>query len=57
MAEEIEKLLDDFPLSQALMSMPGVGIKTAATIRLTIGGAGTLTSAGHLAVYIGITPV
>ncbi|MFJ6312858.1 hypothetical protein ACIQHS_12350 [Pseudarthrobacter oxydans] len=42
MAEEVEMLLDGFPLSQDLMSMPGVGIKTAATIPLTIGDAGTL---------------
>ena len=27
-AEEVEKLLDDFPLSQVLMWMPRVGIKT-----------------------------
>lgn len=56
-AEELEKLLDDFPLSQVLTSMPGVGIKTAATILLTIGDAGTFTSAGHLAAYAGIAPV
>lgn len=56
MAEEVEKLLDDFPLSQVLMSMPGVGIKTAATILLTIGDAGTFTSPGHLAAYAGIAP-
>lgn len=56
-AEEVEKLLDDFPLSQVFMSMPGVGIKTAATILLTIGDAGTFTSAGHLAAYTGIAPV
>lgn len=56
-AEEVEKLLDDFPLSRVLMSMPGVGIKTAATILLTIGDAGTFTSAGHLAAYSGIAPV
>jgi transposase len=30
-AEEVEKFLDDFPFSTVLMSMPGVGIKTAAT--------------------------
>jgi hypothetical protein len=36
-AEEVEKLLEDFPLSAVLMSMPGVGIKTAATILLVIG--------------------
>ncbi|MCX6499077.1 MAG: transposase [Arthrobacter sp.] len=29
-AEEVEKLLDDFPLSQVLMSMPAAGIKTPA---------------------------
>jgi transposase len=56
-AEEVEKLLDDFPLSQVLMSMPGVGIKTAAMILLTIGDAGTFTSPGHLAAYAGIAPV
>jgi hypothetical protein len=56
-AEEVEKLLDDFPLSGVLMSMPGVGIKTAATILLTIGDAGTFRTAGHLAAYAGIAPV
>ncbi|GAA1123508.1 IS110 family transposase [Arthrobacter flavus] len=56
-AAEVEKLLDDFPLSIVLMSMPGVGIKTAATILLTIGDASTFTSAGHLAAYAGIAPV
>jgi hypothetical protein len=54
---EVEKLLDDFPLSRDLMSMPGVGIKTAATTLLTIGDAGTFTSTGHLAAYAGIAPV
>lgn len=56
-AAEVEKLLDDFPLSNVLMSMPGVGIKTAATILLTIGDASTFTTAGNLAAYAGITPV
>ncbi|GAA4043750.1 IS110 family transposase [Arthrobacter methylotrophus] len=56
-AAEVEKLLDDFPLSTVLMSMPGVGIKTAATILLSIGDASTFTSAGHLAAYAGIAPV
>ena len=42
-ADEVEKLLDDFPLSRVLMSMPGVGIKTAATILLTIGDASSFT--------------
>ena len=56
-AEEVEKLLDDFPLSQVLMSMPGVGIKTAATLHLTIGDAGSFKTAGHLAAYAGIAAV
>ena len=56
-ADEVEKLLDDFPLSQVLMSMPGVGVKTAATILLTIGDAGAFTTAGHLASYAAIAPV
>ncbi len=38
------------------MSMPGVGIKTVATILLTVGDAGTFTSR-HLAAYAGIAPV
>ena len=29
-AEDVERMLDDHPLSQVLMSMPGVGVRTAA---------------------------
>jgi hypothetical protein len=32
-AEEVEKLLDDFPLSQVLMSMPGVASRNACNPR------------------------
>lgn len=39
------------------MPMPGVGIKTAAAILLTIGDAGRFTSPGHLPAYAGIAPV
>lgn len=56
-AEEVEKLLDDFPLSKVLISMPGVGIKTAATIRLAIGDGSSFRTSGHLAAYAGIAPV
>ena len=56
-AEEVEKLLDDFPLSKVLMSMPGVGIKTAATILLAIGDGSSFRTSGHLAAYAGIAPV
>lgn len=37
--------------------MPGVGVKTAATILLTIGDGSGFASAGHLAAYAGIAPV
>jgi transposase len=56
-AEEVEKLRDDFPLSRVLMSIPGVGIKTAATILLTIGDGSNFQTSGHLAAYAGIAPV
>ena len=39
------------------MSTPGVGIKTAATILLTIGDASSFRTSGHLAAYAGIAPV
>jgi transposase len=55
--EEVEKLLDDFPFSKVLMSMPGVGIKTAATILLAIGDGSSFRTSGHLAAYAGIAPV
>ncbi len=56
-AIQVEKLLEDYPLSGVLMSMPGVGIKTAAVILLSIGDASGFPSAAHLASYAGIAPV
>lgn len=56
LATEVEKLVDDFPLSQVLISMPGVGIKTTATILLSIGDGSTFKDAAHLAAYAGIAP-
>ena len=54
---EVERLLDDFPLRDVLISMPGVGTKTAATILLAIGDGSAFPTAGHLAAYAGIAPV
>lgn len=48
-AEQVEELLQDFPLSEVLMSMPGIGIKTAANILLAVGDCSDFRSAGHLA--------
>lgn len=57
LATEVERLLDDFPLQDVLISMPGVGTKTAATILLAIGDGSAFPTAGHLAAYAGIAPV
>lgn len=56
-AKEVEAMLADFPLSAVLMSMPGIGIKTAAQILLAIGDGSAFETAGHLAAYAGIAPV
>jgi len=56
-ASEIEEALDAHPLSEVLISMPGVGVRTAARILVEIGDASTFPTAGHLAAYAGIAPV
>lgn len=56
-AREVEAMLEDFPLASVLMSMPGIGIKTAAQILLAIGDGSAFETAGHLAAYAGIAPV
>src|SRR5699024_4425918 len=56
-AREVEAMVDDFPLSQVLTSMPGVGIKTAAQVLLATGDMSAFPTAGHLAAYAGIAPV
>src|SRR5699024_2058229 len=56
-AGEVEKLVDDFPLSRVLTSMPGVGVKTAAQILLAAGDMSASPTPGHLAAYAGIAPV
>lgn len=56
-AKQVEELLEEFPLHQVLISMPGVGIKTAANILLAVGDCSGFRSAVHLAAYAGITPV
>ena len=56
-AQEVEAMLEDFPLALVLMSMPGIGIKTAAQILLAIGDGTAFETAGHLAAYAGIAPV
>lgn len=52
----MERLLPDQPLSRALTTMPGIGIRTGAPILLEAGDGSTCDSAAHLAVYAGIAP-
>lgn len=56
-AKQVEEALDAHPLSKLLMSMPGVGIRTAARLLLDIGDGTAFPTAGHLAAYAGLAPV
>ncbi len=56
-ADDVERMLDDHPLSPVLMSMPGIGVRTAARILLEVGDGSAFASAAHLAAYAGIAPV
>lgn len=52
-AEQVEEMLQDFPLHAVLMSMPGVGVKTATNILLAVGDCSDFRLAGYLAAYEG----
>ncbi|MEU1128194.1 IS110 family transposase [Streptomyces sp. NPDC005899] len=56
LAGRIEELLEAHPLSQVLISMPGIGIRTAARILVDVGDGSSFASAGHLAAYAGLAP-
>ncbi len=56
-AHDVEALSEGSPLCAVLLSMPGVGIKTAEIIILTAGDMSTFPDAAHLASYAGIAPV
>lgn len=56
-AGQVEGMLDEFPLAEVLISMPGIGIKTASNILLAVGDCSDFASASHLAAYAGIAPV
>ncbi|MBY8883115.1 IS110 family transposase [Streptomyces sp. PLK6-54] len=53
---QISQLLEAHPLSQVLTSMPGVGVRTAAVLLVTVGDGSTFPSAAHLASYAGLAP-
>jgi transposase len=50
-------MLDAHPLSPVLISMPGVGVRTAARILLEVGDVAAFPTSGHLAAYAGLAPV
>jgi transposase len=53
---EVEKLVNNHPLSPVLTSMPGVGVRTAARLLTEVTGK-HFETAGHLASYAGLAPV
>ncbi len=55
-AVEVEKLVDAHPLQPVLISMPGVGVRTAARLLTEVSGK-QFATAGHLASYAGLAPV
>jgi transposase len=57
LAGEIEEVFLAHPFAQLLISMPGIGTKTGATILTEIGDGTAFPTAGHLAAYAGISPV
>ncbi|MFB6675079.1 IS110 family transposase [Streptomyces sp. NPDC056390] len=57
LAVRIEELLEVHPLSAVLISMPGIGVRTAARILIDVGDGGAFATAGHLAAYAGLAPV
>ena len=55
-AEQVERVVESHPLSKVLMSMPGIGVRTAARVLVEVSGR-EFPSAGHLAAYAGLAPV
>jgi transposase len=56
LAARVEQVLDAHPLTKVLISMPGVGVRTAARVVLEIGDGSSFPSAAHLAAYAGLAP-
>jgi transposase len=51
---QITALLEDQPLSKVLTSLPGVGVRTAAALLVTVGDGTSFPTAAHLASYAGL---
>ncbi|ONH54160.1 IS110 family transposase [Frankia sp. CcI49] len=57
LAQDVEAALEAHPLAEVLISMPGVGIRTAASLLTIIGDVSAFPTAAHLAAYAGLAPV
>jgi transposase len=53
---QIKTLLEDHPLSTVLTSMPGVAVRTAAVLLVTVGDGTSFPTAAHLASCAGLAP-
>jgi hypothetical protein len=53
---QINALLETHLLSNVLTSMPGVGVRTAAVLLVTVGEGTSFPNAAHLASYAGLAP-
>jgi transposase len=53
---QITALLEDHPRSKVLTSLPGVGVRTAAALLVTVGDGTSFPTAAHLAPYAGLAP-
>ncbi len=51
---QFDELLEAHPLSQVLTSLPGVGVRTAAVLPVTVGDGTSFPTAAHLASYVGL---
>lgn len=54
--QEVIELINGIPHTQILLSMPGIGPKTAAQILMTAGDMSDFPTARHLASYAGLSP-
>ena len=53
---QVLKLIQDIPQTEILLSMPGIGPRSAAQILMTVGDMSDLPDAAHLASYAGLSP-
>jgi transposase len=57
LAADLEARLEAHPLAEVLISMPGLGFRTALKILTIVGDAAAFPTSGHLAAYAGLAPV